>query len=388
MNNVPNYINQPIYVDEMFKHESKMDNVVSSLNTRRSNYIYFKKNCENWSDIRIHLFNSVAGEYTAWADDPYMEYMGNDLYRFLLPSDSNLNKVVFRCDIDDYKTTDSYIPIGDMYEQPIYYQSSIGHDGIWGDYTSNTFKLFIKLNNQYDVTDNKKVANIIIKGDDFNNKYTLVDVSTNRLNIVHVPLKNDSFTITVEEYKNSNDNVVESVSKTINLDKICYNFPHINIFMNGLERVIDIDNNSYGNNYSFYTKYNVYSSRAMNSLYWDIKNNNDIALMELGDIDDSVAVYSEDDDTHTINGKYQLCGDYCIISASVSTITGAKDVYYYLPVACVSNASTVVMGESQSYYITTDVSNNDSILHVTPLNKDEEFLSDESIDFTLTYKYK
>ena len=317
-NNSPNYINQPIYADEMFNFKKDVNakedvnNTVNKmLQGRRANYIYFKKNCKEWSHPRINLFNTQsASSYTGICSDgsPYMEDMGNDLYRFLLPPYwGNCEKVIFFCDKKSkdglyYQTTDSYIPIGDMYEQPIYYQSSIGYDGIWGDYLTNSFKIAIlfnskiKLNNKELITnhDSDGIVKVSIQNNDTELLYDLVNNSNSSNNqiqgpayqFIDVPFDFKEFTISTQKYKNYQGNITESVSRTIELDKICYGIPvlgiitssNVNPDVRGIytqaEDELDssVKRNRVENDYDFYIRYNVMSDPRLYALYNLIKD--------------------------------------------------------------------------------------------------------------------
>jgi hypothetical protein len=81
-----------------------------------------------------------------WDESPYMIDEGDDLYSY--PMVEGLPNIIFFCDqITDgvnWQTTKCKMPPSTLYETPIYIQSSIGYNGIWGDYKTKTLKLFIQ----------------------------------------------------------------------------------------------------------------------------------------------------------------------------------------------------------------------------------------------------
>ena len=126
-----------------------------------SDYIYFKKECENWTAPRIYFFRSeeyskgtVYDKAWEWDDSPYMLQNEEGYYYPLI---KGYDSVIFFCDekanvngyIINYKTSNLKIPCSTWYNAPLYVQSEIGYDGFWADYVTKTTKLLIQLNAHY-----------------------------------------------------------------------------------------------------------------------------------------------------------------------------------------------------------------------------------------------
>lgn len=117
-----------------------------------SNFIYFKKECENWDAPRIYFFNkeySENGNHEAWGfnDSPYMIQNEDGYYYY--PRIKGFDNVIFLCDKTadgwNYRTNDLTIPASSWYKAPLFVQSEIGYDGFWADYNTKTTKLLVQL---------------------------------------------------------------------------------------------------------------------------------------------------------------------------------------------------------------------------------------------------
>lgn len=142
-----------------------------------SDFIYFKKECENWNAPRIYFFNKSypeTGKHEAWAFDssPYM-LLNNEGY-YYYPKLIGYDNVIFFCDKIDpfgwnYKTNDLTIPSSSWYKSPLFVQSEIGYDGFWADYTTKKTKLLVQLNWTDQISDIYKNSSIDVKYLDVNN---------------------------------------------------------------------------------------------------------------------------------------------------------------------------------------------------------------------------
>lgn len=142
-----------------------------------SNFIYFKKECDNWSTPRIYFFNKQYpdGEnLEAWAfgDSPYMLQNGEGYYYY--PKINGYDNVIFFCDKRDssyfnYKTQDLTIPASSWYKAPLFVQSEIGYDGFWADYNTKKTKILVQLNWTNRVSDIYKNSSIDVEYLDVNN---------------------------------------------------------------------------------------------------------------------------------------------------------------------------------------------------------------------------
>lgn len=118
-----------------------------------SNFIYFKKECDNWDTPRIYFFNKEYSEgqidFESWTfnDSPYM--LQNEDGYYYYPRIKGYGNVIFFCDKTDsvwnYKTNDLTIPASTWYKTPLFVQSEIGYDGFWADYNTKTTKLLVQL---------------------------------------------------------------------------------------------------------------------------------------------------------------------------------------------------------------------------------------------------
>lgn len=112
--------------------------------------VYFKKTCPEWSAPRAYFFDTyIYSERSwVWGNSPYMTDEGDGLYSILIPC--GYRYVVFFCDVQDgntggnYKTSDLRLPPMALYANPVYLQSEIGYDGIWADYNSGCFDVYIQ----------------------------------------------------------------------------------------------------------------------------------------------------------------------------------------------------------------------------------------------------
>lgn len=120
-------------------------------------FIYFKKECENWSTPRIYFFisqpynlgSNQQNECWAWEDSPYM--LQNDEGYYYYPLIKGYDNVIFFSDEKDnsgwnYKTLDLRIPSNEWYRNPLFVQSEIGYGGFWADYNTKQTKLLVQLN--------------------------------------------------------------------------------------------------------------------------------------------------------------------------------------------------------------------------------------------------
>lgn len=117
-----------------------------------SNFIYFKKECNNWDVPRIYFFNKQypdGGNLEAWAfgDSPYMIQNEDGYYYY--PKIKGYDNVIFFCDKTadgwNYRTNDLTIPASSWYKAPLFVQSEIVYDGFWADYNTKTTKLLVQL---------------------------------------------------------------------------------------------------------------------------------------------------------------------------------------------------------------------------------------------------
>lgn len=87
--------------------------------------------------------------------------------------------------------------------------------------------------------------------------------------------------------------------------------------------------------------------------------------------------------TKTISGTYELNGDYCTVSADVNTDSGASEMQFALPVTSLSPSYAIGQGAG-TYLINTGASNSNVV--IKPLSSGT--LSEATVSFTITYKYK
>lgn len=123
-----------------------------------NSFIYFKKECDNWSTPRIYFFISEPyilstkeqNECWDWQDSPYMLQNGEGYYYY--PLIKGYDNVIFFSDETDnsngfnYKTSDLRIPSNEWFRNPLFVQSEIGYDGFWADYNTKQTKLLVQLN--------------------------------------------------------------------------------------------------------------------------------------------------------------------------------------------------------------------------------------------------
>lgn len=144
-------VSQSIEVFEKYKKDMLKD---ASDILYDSNFIYFKKECENWDAPRIYFFNKdysegqIEGESWGFSDSPYM--FQNEEGYYYYPRIKGYDNVIFFCDKLDggwnYKTSDLTLPSSSWYQAPLFVQSEIGYDGFWADYNTKSTKLLVQLN--------------------------------------------------------------------------------------------------------------------------------------------------------------------------------------------------------------------------------------------------
>ena len=58
--------------------------------------VVFYKNTENWTDVKIYLYNSESDKKTSWDDAPAMKKFDGNIYYYALPDNETWSYVIFR----------------------------------------------------------------------------------------------------------------------------------------------------------------------------------------------------------------------------------------------------------------------------------------------------
>jgi len=92
---------------------------------------------------------------------------------------------------------------------------------------------------------------------------------------------------------------------------------------------------------------------------------------------------------HKLIGTYQLNNDYCYLAADATFPSNQSPAIYSLPVAAVSNVTTLATGTQDTYKVLIQIQSGDSsttYIKISPL--DGSVTTADTAHFTLCYKYK
>lgn len=226
-------------------------------------YIYFKKNCPDWSEPRIYFFNNhvtgweehAGSEYDtaySWDRSPYMLYDEATGY-YYYPISRGYDSVIFFCDNRsedgwNYKTNICHIPSSTWYSAPLFVQSKIGYDGFWADYNTKMAKLLIQHNphmSSLDPIDDTKITDAFCIVGDSTKELSIKDFGMNvvlgdgevpnqrsHYEYIEFPIDAKSISFTFNEYDpndqdKNNRNILFSRQVELNLYEVCYIYPVI-----------------------------------------------------------------------------------------------------------------------------------------------------------------
>lgn len=153
---------EPCFItdEERFLLKGQEDNIVPFLNASEAHKgkfrVFFKKACDAWSVPRLYAYNEYLNnkdntflESWEFAKSPYMQQFNETENLYYCDIPSGFTNVIFFCDeeIDGikYQTKSLKLPPESLYPYLCYFQSSIGYDGIWGDFVYNTITLYIQM---------------------------------------------------------------------------------------------------------------------------------------------------------------------------------------------------------------------------------------------------
>ena len=132
--------------DYQVANKKYVDDEISSNVPPSEDMIYFQKHCVNWGTPKIYYwspadFQSPTSQGSAWSFDnsPEMIEISENLYAY---PRLNYKNVMFWYEY--YTTSDLLVPPIDMITAPVYVQSNIGYDGIWGDLADHQMKVYIQ----------------------------------------------------------------------------------------------------------------------------------------------------------------------------------------------------------------------------------------------------
>lgn len=123
---------------------------------------------------------------------------------------------------------------------------------------------------------------------------------------------------------------------------------------------------------------------------------NNFPAVEKGQIERSYAWYAATsgltETDYTIEGTYELIGDFCTINATVTTIPNWGVVYYTLPTPALPGTKSCIIStndnDNKVYFIrTATIESNNSVIAITTFTG-EPMSVKENVTFTLRYKYK
>lgn len=230
------------------KYVGLLDNSIKIFNhlmdSASNGYIYFKKNCPDWSEPRIYFFNTDGisdgyNEAWEWQYSPYMTPNEEGYYYF--PIVRGFDNVIFFCDETDasgfnYKTDNLLIPTSSWCNTPLFYQSDIGANGFWADYMTKTAKLIVQHNvhsTSINASGGTKLTDV--KGISNSNSINLSVRDMGLISNSLIGIKNHyeyfEFLIDCEELhftfneKNPSGDLVFSQECQVKVQEVCYIYP-------------------------------------------------------------------------------------------------------------------------------------------------------------------
>lgn len=266
-------------------------------------YIYFKKNCPDWSEPRIYFFNNHTGgihdgtEYDtaySWDRSPYMLYDETTGY-YYYPISRGYDSVIFFCDSKDkdgwnYKTNICHIPSSTWYSASLFVQSEIGYDGFWADYNTKMAKLLIQHNphnSSLDPIDDTKITDASCIVEDSTKELSIKDFGMNvvlgdgevpnqrsHYEYIEFPINAKSISFTFNEYDpddqdKNNRNILFSRQIELNLYEVCYIYP-----------VIYLQGVLFTNDYSIQGTVSGFNAASDSVLFPKLFSNRDHSLIE------------------------------------------------------------------------------------------------------------